>query len=90
MRVARHCFASYHIAFHEDGAKTASQLGHPNPTLLYSTYRHLVTPEDAKEFWGIVPKFVTDQRIAEEQARISVLGYDPKELEKELEALFEE
>jgi len=23
---ARHCFASYHIAFHEDGAKTASHL----------------------------------------------------------------
>jgi integrase len=66
---ARHCFASYHITFHEDGAKTALQLGHPNPTLLYSTYRHLVTAEEAKEFWEIVPKSVVDRRIEEERTR---------------------
>jgi hypothetical protein len=91
---ARHCFASYHVAFHENGAKTALQLGHPNPTLLYSTYRHLVTMEEAREFWDIVPQFVADQRIAEKEARKRRLGYDPddvdKESEEQLAAFFED
>jgi hypothetical protein len=67
----------------EDAAKTAVQLGHSNPTLLYNTYRHVVTVKGAKEYWDIVPKFITDQRIAESEVRKQRLGYDPDEVEKE-------
>jgi integrase len=48
---ARHCFASYHIAYHRDAAQTAFLLGHPNAALLYNTYRELVTFEEAEKFW---------------------------------------
>ena len=51
---ARHCFASYHIAFHQDAAQTAFLLGHPNAVLLYKTYRTLVSFEEAEKFWDIV------------------------------------
>jgi len=45
---ARICFASYHIAFHEDAAKTSMLLGHQtSSTLLYTTYRALVTKEES-------------------------------------------
>jgi site-specific recombinase XerD len=40
---ARHSFASYHVAMHDDAAKTAVLLGHPNPALLYSIYRECVS-----------------------------------------------
>src|SRR5205823_7955019 len=66
---ARHCFASYHIAFHGDASKTAFWLGHPNPTLLYSTYRELVTFEEAKAYWDIVPFAALVRRKTEELAR---------------------
>jgi integrase len=59
---ARHCFCSYHIALHQDGAKTAILLGHPNPSLLYSTYREVVTQEDAIRYFEIVPKSVEEER----------------------------
>jgi len=51
----RHSFASYRLAATNDAAKTALELGHPNTKLLFSTYRELVTPEDAVEYWSIVP-----------------------------------
>jgi|GEM_PF-1254672 len=53
---ARICFASYHIAFHEDAGKTSMLLGHQtSSTLLYTTYRALVTKEQAKLYWKIKP-----------------------------------
>ena len=61
---ARHSFASYHVALHEDGLRTAFMLGHPSPTLLYSTYRELVTSEAAAKYWEIVPDFVIREREA--------------------------
>jgi integrase len=51
----RHSFASYHLAFHQNAAATALQLGHANSRLLFEHYRELVHPEDAKTFWQIVP-----------------------------------
>ena len=59
---ARHCFASYHIAYHQDAAQTAFLLGHPNAALLYKTYRELVSFEDSEKFWDIVPDSVLGQR----------------------------
>ena len=52
----RHSFASYHLAQHQDAGKTAFMLGHPNPTLLYNTYRALVKPKDAHTYWSIAPE----------------------------------
>jgi integrase len=61
----RHSFASYHLAMFEDSPKTAFQLGHPNPTLLYNTYRELTTKADAERFWDILPRSVVESRRAE-------------------------
>ena len=65
----RHCFCSYHIALYEDGAKTAVLLGHPNPSLLYSTYREVVTKEDASGYFEILPRRVEDARKLEEERK---------------------
>jgi integrase len=51
----RHSFASYHLAQHQDAAKTALQLGHTESRTLFAHYRELVKPEDAKAFWKIFP-----------------------------------
>jgi hypothetical protein len=53
---ARICFASYHIAFHDDAAKTSMLLGHQTSSvLLYTTYRALVTKAQAERYWKIRP-----------------------------------
>ncbi len=54
---ARISFASYHVAMHEDPAKTSLLLGHQNPSLLWNTYRALVSKEDAKRYWRITPTY---------------------------------
>jgi len=51
----RHCFASYHLAKHQDQNKTAMQLGHRDTNLLYNHYRNLVTRQDAEKYWAIAP-----------------------------------
>ena len=53
--VLRHCYASYHLAMHENQDKTALQLGHRNTDVLFNHYRNLVTKAEAKEFWRILP-----------------------------------
>lgn len=54
---ARICFASYHLAKFEDAPRTAFLLGHDNPTLLYSTYKALVTKDAAIRYWKITPDY---------------------------------
>ena len=54
---ARISFASYHVAGHEDPAKTSLLLGHQSPSLLWNTYRAIVTKEDAKRYWQITPTY---------------------------------
>lgn len=51
----RHSFASYRLASSNDAAKTANEMGHTTPHLLYNTYRELVTPEAAEAYWNVVP-----------------------------------
>ena len=53
--VLRHCYASYHLAMHENQDKAALQLGHRNTDVLFNHYRNLVTKAEAKEFWRILP-----------------------------------
>ena len=66
---ARHCFASYHIAYNHDAAQTAFLLGHPNAALLYNTYRELVTFEEAEKFWNILPDSVIRDQADLERER---------------------
>lgn len=50
----RHSFASYHMAQHEDAAKTALQMGHSNSAVVFRHYRLSVTKEAATEWWAIL------------------------------------
>lgn len=50
----RHSFVSYHYAQH-GAAETAKQAGH-SEQILFKHYREIVTPEQAKEFWAILPR----------------------------------
>ncbi len=54
--VMRHCFASYHLAYHKDVSLTQDQLGHGSKsTVLWTNYRALVQPSDAARYWQIMP-----------------------------------
>jgi integrase len=52
----RHGFASHHLARYQDAAKTALQLGHSESRTLFRHYRELVRPEDAAQYWTIIPR----------------------------------
>lgn len=54
----RHSFASYHLAMHQDASKTAFELGHTKPDLLYRHYRNLVTKTQAQHYWSLTPTLV--------------------------------
>lgn len=51
----RHTYASMHLAFYRDSAKTAHELGHSNQSLLYKHYAQLVSESDSQQFWGLTP-----------------------------------
>ena len=60
----RHSFASYHIAHHKDAGRTALALGHgQNPTLLFNTYRAMVTNDEARRWWAIKPSSDPDNVV---------------------------
>lgn len=52
----RHSFGSYHLAKHLDAPRTAFEMGHTTPDLLYNHYRNLVKPEEAAAYWEITPE----------------------------------
>lgn len=52
---ARHSFASYHLALHQNAAMTAEQLGHATARTTYQFYREVCTREDAREWFGLMP-----------------------------------
>jgi hypothetical protein len=51
----RHSFASYHLALHKNEASTCYEMG-DNSTTLFKHYRKLVTSEQSKGFFEIIPK----------------------------------
>lgn len=51
----RHSFASYHLAMWEDAGKTAFQLGHTSPQMVYKAYARAVKKADAVRWWGLTP-----------------------------------
>lgn len=65
----RHSFAGYHLAKFGNAATTAVLLGHPNPSLLYSTYKELSSKEEAEKFWNIVPMTLQERRNKDEEER---------------------
>ena len=59
----RHSYASYHLALHQDAAKTSLQLGHTNTAVLFQHYRELATREDAAAYFEIMPDNVQPKNI---------------------------
>jgi integrase len=51
----RHSFGSYHLAFHQDAAKTALEMGHETTRMLFAHYRELVSQSEAARYWNIQP-----------------------------------
>ena len=53
---ARHSFATYHVAMHNDVALTSLLLGHEGrPTMIHRHYRGLATKAQAKAYFAISP-----------------------------------
>lgn len=52
----RHSYASYHLALHQDAAKTALALGHATTKVLFAHYRELAFPETARAWFELTPK----------------------------------
>lgn len=50
----RHSFASYRLAQTQNAAQVALEMGN-SPRKLFENYREVVTPEDAEEWFGILP-----------------------------------
>ena len=51
----RHSFCSYHLAFHKDSARTATDAGHMDSKMLFSNYNNRVKQEAAFKYFSIVP-----------------------------------
>jgi hypothetical protein len=51
---ARHSYCSYHYALHRNENLTAAEAGN-SPNVIFSNYREMVTPEQAKDYWEIRP-----------------------------------
>jgi len=49
----RHSFASYHLAHFQDSMKTAYEMGHTSPRLVYETYANAVSRRDAAAWWNL-------------------------------------
>lgn len=53
--VLRHSFCSYHVAQHQDAAKTAVLMQHSNQVMIYRHYKGVATRADAAEYFAITP-----------------------------------
>ena len=54
--VARHSFASFHLARHNNIANTQLQMGHSGDAgVLFKHYRKAATKAEAKMYWAVVP-----------------------------------
>ena len=57
----RHSFASYHLALHENAAKTALEMGHTGTALIFAAYREIIQDHaDVEKYWDIKPPVVAD------------------------------
>lgn len=53
--VARHSYASYWLAHHEDINRLTLQMGHESADMLWKHYNKAAKRKDAAKFWQIVP-----------------------------------
>ncbi len=53
--VLRHSFCSYHVAQHQDAAKTAVLMQHANQAMIYRHYKGVATRADAAGYFAITP-----------------------------------
>ncbi len=53
--VMRHSFATYHLARYANAPKTAHELGHSSPDMLYRHYRNLATVAEGRAYFSINP-----------------------------------
>lgn len=51
----RHSYGTYHLAQFKNAATTAVEMGHGSTRMIYKHYRKIVKPEDAAQWWQIVP-----------------------------------
>lgn len=49
----RHSFASYHLAHFRSPEKTAFEMGHTSPRMVYETYANAVSRRDAAAWWAL-------------------------------------
>ena len=52
--VTRHSFVTYHLAHWRSASQTALEAGHTE-VVLFRHYREVVTPDQAAEFWAVLP-----------------------------------
>jgi len=77
---ARISFASYHVSMYEDAAKTSLLLGHKNPSLLWDTYRALVTKAEAERYWKIDSDYDGKDIVAQPPSEAEVRKMRAKKL----------
>ena len=66
--VARHCYATYHFAAHQNRDKLAAQMGHSGGSgVLEKHYKGLATAEEAARFWAILPAGAKQQSNAQKE-----------------------
>ena len=53
--ILRHSFCSYHVAQHQDAAKTAVLMQHSNQVMIYRHYKGAATRADAAGYFAITP-----------------------------------
>jgi integrase len=68
----RHSFASYHLAQHKDAPRTAYELGHTSPKMLYLHYDGVALPKDAAAWWQITPPADFGNVVAFTPANVAV------------------
>lgn len=59
----RHSFASYHMAYFQNAASTALELGHHDSRITFAHYRELVKPKEAERYWNIRPATPTKKIV---------------------------
>lgn len=51
----RHSFGSYHLSFYGDQMKTATNMGHRDPSVVHNHYKALVVKSEAEKYWNLLP-----------------------------------
>jgi hypothetical protein len=60
----RHSFASYHLAKYQDAERLRGDLGHSTAHLLFTNYRELAEPEEAEQYFSIMPPAPAENIVA--------------------------